>query len=213
VLSVVLLPLPHLLWLKLLLTFFALAIPWLVTRSALSVQRNRLDQSWGRPPVAQALLFIWLIVEMGGTFLNSYIHTSPVHSGWNLIFAVLAILIILGVLFLPRLRHQIFELLTPRAHVRIKLASRRSSGWLFLGLCVWSHLKHAACPAGQCSAGGSPGFIWALLYSTMFAWLFTIFLLQWGSMVRWFDEQNREPGPPPPWLRRLVRAVRHVRSA
>jgi hypothetical protein len=213
VLSVVLLPLPHLLWLKILLAFFALVIPWMITWTALTAQRSRLDQSCGRPLVAQALLFIWLIVEMGGTFLISYIHTSPMRSGWNDISTVLAILMILGVVSLPTFRREMLRLLTPRARVVTKLASRRTSGFLFLFICVWSHLKLAACPAGQYKAGGSPGFVWAALYSLAFAWLFSIFFLQYGSIVRWFNQQNREPRPPPPWLRRLVRALRRAQSA
>jgi hypothetical protein len=213
VLSVVLLPLPHLLWLKISLVFFALAIPWLITWAALSAQRSRLDQSCGRPLAAQALLFIWLIAEMGGTFLISYIHTSPMRNGWNDISTVLAILMSIGLVSLPTFRREMFRLLTLRARVVIKLTSGRTSGFLFLFICVWSHLKLAACPAGQCQAGGSPGFVWAALYSLAFAWLFAIFLVQYGSIVRWFNEQNREPRPPPAWLRRLVRAVRRVQSA
>lgn len=212
-LSVVLLPLPHLLWLKISLVFFALAIPWIVTWAALSAQRSRVDQSCGRPPVAQSLLFIWLIVEMGGTFLISYIHTSPMRNGWNDISTVLAILMSIGVVSLPTFRREMLKLLTPRARVVIKLASGRASWLLFLFLCVWSHLKLAACPGGQCKAGGSPGFVWAALYSLAFAWLFAIFLVQYGSIVRWFNQQNREPGPPPAWVRRLVRALRRVQSA
>ena len=210
-LSVVLLPLPHLL--KISLAFFALVIPWMITWRALAAQRSRLDQSCGRPPAAQALLFIWLIVEMGGAFLISYIHTSPMRSGWNDISAALVMLMSLGLVCLPTFRHEMFELLTPRARVIIKLASGRASWSLFLFICVWSHLKLAACPAGQCKAGGSPGFVWAALYSLAFAWLIAIFLVQYGSIVRWLNQQNREPGPPPPWLRRLVHALRRARIA
>jgi hypothetical protein len=212
-LSVVLLPLPHLLWLKISLAFFALVIPWMITRTALTAQRSRLDQSGGRPRAAQALLFIWLIVEMGGTFLISYIHTSPMRNGWNDISTVLAILMSLGVVCLPTFRREMLRLFTPRARLVIKLASRRTSGLLFLFICVWSHLKLVACPAGQCKAGGSPGFLWATLYSLAFAWLFSIFLVQYGSIVRWFNQQNREPGPPPPWLRQLVRTLRRTQPA
>jgi len=212
-LSVVLLPLPHLLWLKISLAFFALIIPWTITWTALTAQRRRLDQSCGRPLVAQALLFIWLIVEMGGTFLVSYIHTSPMRNGWNDISSVLAILMSIGVVCLPTFRREMVKLLTPRACVVIKLASGRASWLLFVFICVWSHLKLAACPAGQCKAGGSPGFVWAALYSLAFAWLFAIFLVQYASIVRWFNQQNREPGPPPAWVRRFVRAVRRVRPA
>jgi hypothetical protein len=212
-LSVVILPLPHLLWLKIPLGFFALVTPWLLTRAAVDAQRGRLDQSCGRTLVAQTLLFIWLIVETGGTFLISYIHTSPMRNGWNEISTVLAILMSIGVAFLPTFRREMLRLLTPRARVVIKLASGRASWLLFLFLCVWSHLKLAACPVSQCQAGGSPGFVWAALYSLAFAWLLAIFLVQYGSIVRWFNQQNREPGPPPPWVRRFVRAVRRVRPA
>jgi hypothetical protein len=182
-LSAVVLPLPHLLWLKIPLAAFALAIPWLVTWAAVNAQRGRLDQSGGRPLVAQALLFIWLIAEIGGTFLISYVHTSPIRSGWNDISTVLAILMSIGLVSLPTFRREMFRLLTPRARVVIKLASGRTSGLLFLFICVWSHLKFAACPAGQCTARGSPGFVWAALYSLAFAWLFAIFLVQYGSIV------------------------------
>lgn len=212
-LSAMLLPLSHFLLLKISLAVFALVIPWLGTGPAVNAQRARLDKSCGRAPVAQVLLFIWLIVEMGGTFLISYIHTLSMRNGWNDISSVLAIPMILGVASLPTFRREMVKLLTPRARVVIKVASRRTSVLLFLFICVWSHLKLAACPAGQCKAGGSPGFVWATLYSFAFAWLFAILLIQYGSIVLWLNQQNREPRPPPPWRRRLVRTLRRAQSA
>ncbi len=64
----------------------------------------------------------------------------------------------------------------------------------------------------QHQAGGSPGVIWALLFSLGTGWLIATVAVQFGSMLRWLDERSRNPGPPPRWLRRLVRAIRRPQA-
>jgi hypothetical protein len=211
--AVVVLPLPGLEWLKVLLLVLSVLGPWVVLWGVLKAQRSRLDETCGDPRTAQSLLHTWLTLQIGGGILTSYLPTVPMRQGWNDAFTVLAILMGLGVLFLPKFRREMLELLTPRARVKIKRASRRASALVFGALWLWAYLSSAACPHRQCVAGGSQGFIWALVFSFGSAWLIATLLVQLGAILRWMDDRSRNPGPPPPWFRRLVRIMRRVRPA
>jgi hypothetical protein len=167
--------------------------PWVVLWGVLKAQRLRLDESCGDPRTAQSLLHTWLTVQIGGGMLTSYLPTVAMRQGWNDVFTVLAILMGLGVLFLPKFRHEMLELLTPRARVRIRRASRRASSFVFGVLWLWAYLSSAACPHRQCVAGGSHGVIWALVFSLGSAWLIATVLVQLGAILRWMDERSRNP--------------------
>ena len=211
--AVVELSLPGLPSLKVLFLVLSLLGPWVVLWGVLKAQRSRLDESCGDPRTAQSLLHAWLTVQISGGILTSYLPTVAMRQGWNDVFTVLAILMGLGVLFLPKFRREMFELLTPRARVKIGRASRRASGFVFGALFLWAYLGSVACPHRQCVAGGSHGVIWALVFSLGSAWLIATALVQLGAILRWMDERSRNPGPPPPWFRQLVHAIRRVRPA
>jgi hypothetical protein len=211
--AVVYLPLPDLTWLKVLLLVLSILGPWVVIWKVLAVQRRRVDETVGKPRAAQALLHTWLTVQIGGTMAMSYLHRAQVAPGWNDASFVLALLMGLGLLFLPGFRRQTVKLLSRRAHVEIRRASGPVSRVVFGLLFLWAYLSSTACPHRQCVAGGNPGFIWALVFSLGCAWLIATFLIQLASMLRWMDDRSRNPGPPPPWLARIVRSIRRPRSA
>jgi hypothetical protein len=213
IVAVVFLALPGLSWLQVLLAVVAILGPWVMLFGVLKAQRSRLDESCGNPRTAQSLLHAWLTVQIGGGMVTSYFPSLAMRQGWNDIFTILAVLMGLGVLFLPKFRHEMLELLTPRARVRIARASRRTSGFVFGALFLWAYLSSDACPHRQCVAGGSHGVIWALVFSLGSAWLIATVLVQLGAILRWMDDRSRNPGPPPAWFRRLVHAVRRARPA
>ena len=206
------LPLPGLPSLKVLLLVLSLLGPWVVLWGVLKAQRLRLNETCGQPRTAQSLLHLWLTAQIAGTMVTSFIPSVQMARGWNDIFTVLAVLMGLGVLFLPAFRRETLRLWTPRAHVVINRASRRASGIIFGLLWLWAYLSPVACPDRQCAAGGSHGLIWAVVFSVGSAWLIATVLVQLGSILRWLDDRSRNPGPPPPWFRRLVRTVRRPQS-
>jgi hypothetical protein len=208
-----LLPLSDLMWLKVLLLTLTIVGPWVVIWKVLDMQRRRLDKSWGKPRTAQALLHTWLTVQIGSTLTVSFAPIRHLVSGYNTVFTVLSILMGLAVLFLPGFRRETFKLLSRRAHVEIRQASGLVSRVIFGLVFLWAYLSSAACPHRQCVADGSPGFIWALVFSLGSAWLIATFLIQLASILRWMDDRSRNPGPPPPWLARIVHIIGRPRSA
>jgi hypothetical protein len=207
------LPLPRLLWLKVLLLVLTMLGPWVVLWGVLKAQRWRLNETCRSPRTAQSLLHWWLTAQIGGTMAISYLRRAQLAHGWNDISFVLALLMGLGLLFLPALRHETLRLWSPQAHVVIGRVSARVSGVIFGLLWLWAYLSPVACPHRQCQAGGSYGVMWALAFSIGSAWLIATLLVQFGSILRWLDDRSRNPGPPPPWLRRLVHAIRRPQAA
>ncbi len=206
------LPLPGLLWLKVFLLVLTVIGPWVVLWAVLKAQRWRLNETCRSPRTAQSLLHSWLTVQIAGTMLTSFLARAQLVHGWNDVSFVLALLMGLGLVFLPALRREALSLWSPQVHVVIRRASARVSVVIFGVLWVCLYLGHAACPNRQCSAGGSYGVLWALVVSVASAWLIATLLVQFGSILRWLDERSGNPGPPPPWLKRLVHAVRRPQA-
>lgn len=211
--AVVYLPLPDLVWLKVLFLVLSILGPWVATWKVLDVQRRRLNETVGKPRTAQALLHTWLTVQITSTLTASFVPARHLLSGYNAMFTVLSVLMGFAVLLLPAFRRETFKLLTRRAQVQITRASGRVSHVIFGLVFLWAYLCSTACPYRQCVAGGGPGFLWALVFSIGCAWLIATFLIQLTSILRWMDDRSRNPGPPPPWLRRLMHSLRRVRSA
>jgi hypothetical protein len=210
-LAVICLAIPGLSWFQVLLGVIAVLGPWVILWDVLKAQRSRLNDTCRSPRTAQGLLHLWLTVEIAGTMTAAYLRSSA--AAWNSVFAVLAIIMGLALVFLPAFRRATLELWTPRARVDIKRASRRVSGVIFGSLWLWAYLSPMACPHRQCAAGGSNGSIWVLVFSLGSGWLIATTLVQFGSILRWLEDRSRNPGPPPPWLKRTVRAIRRVQSA
>jgi hypothetical protein len=60
------LPLPGLLWLKILFLVLALVGPWAALWGVIQAQRSRLNENFGNPRAAQSLLHLWLTAQIGG---------------------------------------------------------------------------------------------------------------------------------------------------
>jgi len=211
--AVAALSLPGLSWLKVLFVVLTLLGPWVVLGPVVKAQRWRLDQTCAEPRTAQSLLHAWLTVQIAGTMTVGYLHDVYASRGWNVVFTVLTVLMWIAVLLLPAFRRETFGLWTPGARVVVKRASRRVSGAVFGLLWLWAYLSPMWCPERDCQARGAHGAIWALVFSVGSGWLIATALMQFGSMMRWLDDRSRNPGPPPPWLTRLVRAIQRLRSA
>jgi hypothetical protein len=211
--AVVLLVLPGLLWLRVLLAVVALLGPWVTLYGVLKAQRWRLNESCRNPRTAQSLIHFGLTIVIAGTFTTAFVPRPGLLPGWNDIANMMVLVIGFAVVFLPALRRAAVRLWVPGGRVAIKRASRRSSSFLFLFLCVCSHLQPIACPTGRCEAGGGPGLLWALTYSLGLAWLIATGVLQLGPMLHWLENRSRDPGPPPPWFRHLVQFIWRPRSA
>ncbi len=210
--AVAYLPLPGLLWLKVLLLVLTVLGPWVVLWAVLKAQRWRLNETCCSPRTAQSLLHSWLAMQIAGTMLTSYLrHTKLIH-GWDDISFVLALLMGLGLVFLPALRRETLRLWSPQTHVVIGRVSARVNVCIFAALWFCLYFDHAACPEHQCMAGDGYGVLWALAVSVASAWLLATLAVQFGSILRWLDDRSRNPGPPPRWLTHLLRTVRRPQS-
>lgn len=148
--AVAYLPLPGLLWLKVLLLVLTVLGPWVVLRAVLKAQRWRLNETCRSPRTSQSLLHAWLTVQIAGTMLTSYLRHAELIHGWNDVSSVLALLMGLGLVLLPGLRREALRLWSPQAHVVIGRASARVNGVIFGLLWLWAYLSPAACPHRQC---------------------------------------------------------------
>jgi hypothetical protein len=203
-----LLPLPGLSWLRVLLLVLTVLGPWVILWRVLEAQRWRLNETCSEAAGVQSLLHAWLTVQIAGTMITSFVPNGYLAGGWSDVSTVLAILMGLTVLLFPALRREMFKLWTPHAHLVIHRASRRVTGAIFGLLWLWAYLSPLACPYGRWQAGESHGTVWALIFSVASAWLIANALLQLGSILRWLDQQSRNPNPPPPWFESLARALR-----
>jgi hypothetical protein len=195
---------PGPLWLHVVLVVLAVCLPWVVLWAPLTMQTARLDEPCRRPRTSQAVLHLWLTTLIGSCMLMAYLPSFRGAS--TVVSGVLVVLMALGFAALPGFRRELVKLWTPRARVAIRRASPGASRVVLCGLCIWWYLHGVACSQDRCAAGAGLGVGWALVYSAGWAWLIATSLMQAVPALLWLERHSGDPGPPPPWLRRLIRA-------